>query len=140
MDPLTAFLRAAARVFGKLAPRLRMKSSVKGEQLSRDDTVGEAYFADPLVHLSPTARFGWALLDAMTTARRDVSGITTPTLAIHGADDSLVPPSASASLAGVPGVERKLFPGLRHELHNEPEQREVLEFVARWIEDRLDVG
>ncbi|MFQ5554085.1 MAG: alpha/beta hydrolase [Acidimicrobiia bacterium] len=135
-----AVLRGAAQVFGKLAPKLRMKSSIKGEQLSRDESVGVAYFADPLVNIAPTARFGWAMLSSMPDARRDVEHITTPSLAIHGTEDTLVPPSASAILAGVPCVERKLFPGLRHELHNEPEQDEVLEFVVRWINHRLEIG
>jgi alpha-beta hydrolase superfamily lysophospholipase len=34
-------------------------------------------------------------------------------------------------------VERKLFPGLRHETHNEPEQAEVLGFVVAWLDDQL---
>ena len=44
-----------------------------------------------------------------------------PTLVIHGADDRLVPTASSERLAELPGVTRRVLPGLRHEVHNEPE-------------------
>ncbi len=133
----SALLRAAAKVLSRVAGGIRLGTGIRGDQLSRDPAVGEAYFADPLVHLEGTARFGGTLLDAMRRARDSVSAISVPTLVIHGTDDTVVPPSASAPLAAAPAVERKLFPGLRHELHNEPEQNEVLRFVAGWIENSL---
>lgn len=132
-----AVLRLAATVLSKVSPGLALKNSIKGEHLSRDPAVAEAYFADPLVYEKTTARFGDAFLDAMDRTRDAVDQIRTPTLVIHGANDELVPPSASAPLAAVPCVERKLFPGLRHEIHNEPEQDEVLGFVAAWLNDHL---
>jgi lysophospholipase len=130
-------LRTAARILSRIAPGLRLKAPIKGEQLSRDTTVGEAYMADPLVHLEGTARWGGEFIGAMDRARADVGQIRVPTLVIHGGDDTIVPPAASAPLAGVDGVDRRVFPGLRHEMHNEVEGREVLEFVGGWIDDRL---
>jgi len=132
-----AILRLAATVLSKVTPSFSMKNSIKGEHLSRDPSVAEAYFADPLVHEKATTRFGDAFLAAMDRAREEVDQIRTPVLVIHGANDELVPPSASAPLAAVPSVERKLFPGLRHEIHNEPEQEEVLGFTAAWLDNQL---
>ncbi len=114
-----------------------MGTGLKGEQLSRDPTVGEAYFADPLVYLKATTRFGAGLLAAMPRATAAVDRIRVPTLVIHGGDDSIVPVWASVPLAGVAGVERRVWPGLRHEMHNEPERAEILGFVAAWLSDRL---
>jgi alpha-beta hydrolase superfamily lysophospholipase len=48
----------------------------------------------------------------------------------------LVPPAASAVFEGAPGVERRLYPGLRHELHNEPEGPAVLDDIVAWIRER----
>ena len=48
-----------------------------------------------------------------------------------------MPPHASAPLAALDNVERKVFAGLRHETHNEPEQEEVLAFVAKWLDGQL---
>ncbi len=131
-------LKIAAEVFGRVAPGLRFPNSINGEQLSRDPRVGEAYFADPLVETKTTARFGRGLFAAQRRAREAIDAIALPTLVVHGAEDELVPPSASAPLAAVEGIERKLLPGLRHEVHNEPEHLEVLRDVAAWIDAALD--
>jgi len=130
-------LRMAAKVLGRFAPHLRLRAPIKGHQLSRNEAVGEAYMSDPLVHLEGTSRWGAEFITAMDRARADVGLIRVPTLVIHGGDDSIVPPAASAPLAAVEGIERRVFPGLRHEMHNEPEASEVLGFIAGWLDDRL---
>lgn len=130
-------LRAAASVLGRITPGFRMENSIKGEQLSKDPAVGEIYFADPLVQTKPTARMGKCIFDEMSRLSESQGAITTPTLVIHGAEDPLVPPSASAGLANSEGVERRLYPTLRHELHNEPEGAEVMGDVADWIDAKL---
>ena len=130
-------LKMAAKVLGRLAPKFAIKSPVTESHLSRDPAVGESYVNDPKVYLRGTARFGKLFFETMDRAREAISKIRIPTLVIHGADDEIVPPRASAPLAGVDGVERRVFPGLRHEMHNEPEQDEVLGFVTAWIKPRL---
>lgn len=132
-----ALLRLAAKVMNRLRPEFRIDNSIRGEQLSRDPAVGEKYFADPLVTSRPTARFGARFFAQMDYLRANFTRLSIPTLVVHGADDSLVPPEASAPLAGLPNVERKLFAGLRHEIHNEPERNEVLGFIAGWLDDHL---
>ena len=37
---------------------------------------------------------------------------------------------------GAPGVERRTYPDLRHELHNEPEGPAVLDDIVGWIRSR----
>ena len=132
-----AFLKLASKVVSRIKPTMRMANSIKGEQLSRDPSVGEKYFADPLVETKTTARFGAVFLAHMESIREDYDRLSRPTLVIHGADDELVPPHASAPLASLANVERKLFAGLRHEIHNEPEQNDVLGFVVTWLESQL---
>jgi alpha-beta hydrolase superfamily lysophospholipase len=127
----------AAKALGRFAPKLAMATAVEKAHLSRDPEVGEAYVNDPLVYLKGTTRFGRLLFAAMDSAREATSRITTPTLVVHGAEDELVPPRASATLARLASVERRVFPGLRHEMHNEPESTEVLGFISRWMKERL---
>jgi alpha-beta hydrolase superfamily lysophospholipase len=131
------YLRWAARLLSRAAPGLRLANSIKGEQLSRDPAVGEKYFADPLVQTKATTRLGAALFSQMDWLHDRYGELSRPALVIHGAEDPLVPPQASAPLAVLDKVDRKLFPGLRHETHNEPEQEEVLGFVAAWLDDHL---
>ena len=130
-------LKVAASVLGTITPKVRVPSNIKGEQLSRDAAVGREYFADDLVETTATTRFGKVVFgeQAKLAGRHEV--ITIQTLAIHGADDELVQPSASASLAASGGVERKVYPGLRHEMHNEPESVQVLGDITDWIDRKL---
>lgn len=130
-------LKLASKVLARVRPGIRLPNSIKGSQLSRDPAVGEQYFADPLVETKITARFAVAMMAQLNRIGAMLDRIAVPALVIHGAEDELVPPRASAPLAGIPGVERKLFPGLRHETHNEPEQDDVLGFVKGWIESQL---
>ncbi len=133
-------LVAVGRLLDRVAPRTRIPTPVHGEQLSRDPEVGERFRADPLVHLAATARFGVQVVDAMDRTRTKVDRISVPTLVIHGGEDTLVPTDASLPLAGLPGVERVVYPDLRHEMHNEPEAPEVLTDVSRWLETMLRPG
>ena len=133
-DNLPRYLHLAGEVLGRVVPTLAIDNSFTAEQLSRDPAVGEAYFADPLVQTKATTGFGRAGFAAQRSARDHIDRIRVPTFVIHGAEDPLVPPSASAPLAGVDGVERKLYPGLRHEVHNEPEQDQVLSDIAEWLD------
>jgi alpha-beta hydrolase superfamily lysophospholipase len=98
--------------------------------------VGRRVKADPLNGRTSTARFGAESLLEQARVRAGARSIGGPTLILHGLDDRLVPPSASAVFEGAPGVERRLYPGLRHELHNEPERSAVLDDVIAWIRER----
>ena len=51
-----------------------MANSIEGEQLSRDEAVGEAYFADPLVHTKTTAMLGAAFLALLPHALSSTQG------------------------------------------------------------------
>lgn len=132
-----ALLRVAARVMGRYAPKFRMSSNIKGEQLSRDPEVGKAYFSDPLVSIKATAAMGRELFGAMERTTAALDAYNVPTLVLHGTEDTLVPPSASARLAAIVSVDRRLFPGFRHELHNEPDADEVLQHVLEWLKERV---
>jgi alpha-beta hydrolase superfamily lysophospholipase len=60
-----------------------------------------------------------------------------PTLVIHGGSDRLVPTATSAVLEGRHSVVRRVYPGVLHELHNEPQGPEVIEDVIGWVRDRV---
>jgi alpha-beta hydrolase superfamily lysophospholipase len=130
-------LKVAASVLGRVAPGMSIENKITGEQLSRDPAVGEAYFADPLVQTQATTRFGKAAYGEQDALSSRLGDVTVPTLVIHGADDELVEPAASAGLARSDSVTRKVYPGIRHELHNEPEAPEILGDVTDWIDRHL---
>ena len=137
---LASWKKALAPVLGRLTPTLAIPNGVDGSTLSRDPSVAAKAAADPLNATSSTARFGAEALKEQTRVNRDFAGLTLPTLVLHGEEDGLVPPAASEILASLPNVERRTFPGLRHELHNEPEGPQILDEVIAWIRDRATIG
>lgn len=136
-DGTPAIKRSAAKILGKVAPAFTMKTPVKLEHLSSDSSVGEAYADDPLVQQIGSAGMGRNVFAEQSRLEPLVGQITVPTLVIHGADDKLVPTSASAPLAKSISVERKVYPGLRHELHFEREGARVVGDIGDWIDRKL---
>jgi alpha-beta hydrolase superfamily lysophospholipase len=129
--------RAVAGVGARIAPTVAIPNSLKGDQLSRDPAVGEAYFSDPLVYTKATPRLGAAFFEAMDDLNETASGLDVPTLVLHGAADTIVPPQSSAILGDLPNVERRLLPNLRHEILSEPEGPELVQDIIDWIDARL---
>lgn len=124
-------------IMSRIAPRMHMPSPVKESDLSRDPAVGEAYVNDPLVFTVATPRFGKATLEETERVQANWRHLDIPTYVFHGGLDTIVPPQGSAQLAELPGVERKLYPSLRHETMNEPEGPEVVADLIDWIEKHI---
>jgi alpha-beta hydrolase superfamily lysophospholipase len=132
-----AWQRALAVLGARVAPTTAISNSLKGEWLSRDPAVGEAYFADPLAFRKSTIRLGAALFEAMDELNESLSDLSIPTLVLHGGADSIVPPQSSVVLGELPGVERRLYPALRHEILNEPEGPEIVAEIVAWIDSQV---
>jgi alpha-beta hydrolase superfamily lysophospholipase len=133
---LAAWKKRLAPIVARVAPTLSVPNGVRSETLSRDPDVGRRSAADPLNGRTSTARFGAEALKEQARVRAGARSIGGPTLVLHGEDDGLVPPAASEVFEGAPGVERRTYPGLRHELHNEPEGAAILEEIVAWIRER----
>lgn len=133
----TGWQRALAPVLARALPRVSIPNTLRGDQLSRDPAVGEAYFADPLVVTSSTLRLGASLFAAMAEVAERASAIRIPTLVLHGGADTIVPPQSTAALGELPGFERRLYPQLRHEILNEPEGPQIVAEIIDWVDQRV---
>jgi alpha-beta hydrolase superfamily lysophospholipase len=132
---LPAWKQAAARVLGRVAPTLSIRNALRMETLSRDPDVGRRYLADPLNHHRTTTGFGLAALVEVERVRTSLTGLDLPTLVLHGEADGLVPTASSAQLAALPGVTRRTFPWLRHEIHNEAGWERIVDGIVAWIDE-----
>ncbi|MEX1038302.1 MAG: lysophospholipase [Acidimicrobiia bacterium] len=132
-----AWQRMLAGPLARLVPTLAVPNNLDGDRLSRDPEVAELYFADPLVSTSTTTRLGNEMFKAQDGVSQALENLSVPTLVIHGGSDRIVPPASSVPLGELPGVERRLYPKLRHEMFNEPEGPEVLAEIVAWLQDRL---
>jgi acylglycerol lipase len=132
--------RSLADVLGRLAPRVAIANDLPAGGLSRDPQVESAYRSDPLNVHRTTARLGMELFHEQARVGSHLAGIDAlpmPTYVLHGVDDPVVPVSSSASLEGRGNVTRRVYPGLRHETHNEPEAPTVIGETTRWIEGAI---
>ncbi len=137
---IPAWKQAVARVLGSLAPGRSIPNDFDGGLLSRDPEVGRRYLTDPLNQHATTAGFASAAIREQRRVRKALMALSVPTLVTHGSEDRLVPPAATEPLAALPGVSRRTYPDLRHETHNEPEGRQVIEDVVAWLRTRADEG
>lgn len=129
--------RSLADVLGRVLPRFEIANDLPAGGLSRDPQVELAYRSDPLNYHRTTTRLGMELFheQALVGSRlAEIGALPVPTYVLHGADDPVVPLSASASLEGRTNATRRVYPGLRHEMHNEPEAAAVIGDTIAWIE------
>jgi acylglycerol lipase len=130
-------LRLVTPLAARLAPRVAVPSPIPVAQLASDAAVGETFRADPLNVRVTTPALGAAVLRAARWANDHLGVIDLPTLVVHGGDDRIVPTRSSEALGRLPGVERRVHAGLRHEPHNEREGSAVVAGIAEWIHAAL---
>lgn len=139
-DQVSPLLALAAKVLGAVVPGLPAQD-LDVDAISRDPAVVAAYKSDPLVyHGKVTAGIGRALLQVGETMPQRAPALTAPLLVVHGSEDRLIPVAGSHRLVecvGSTDVELKVYPGLYHEVFNEPEREQVLDDVVSWITARL---
>jgi len=139
-DLVSPLMTVAAKVLGVLTPGLPVQE-LDVEAISRDPAVVAAYNDDPLVyHGKVPAGVGRALLQVGETMPQRAPALTAPLLVVHGDADRLIPVDGSRRLVecvGSTDVELKVYPGLYHEVFNEPERAQVLGDVVSWILKRL---
>lgn len=135
---LPGWKKAVARILGRLAPTMEIPNGIQAEWISRDPAVGARSADDPRCATASTARFGAEGLREQARVRALAGGgLGVPTLVLHGLDDRLVPPGATEVLATAPDTERRTYPGLRHELHNEPEGPQVIDDIIAWLRGQI---
>jgi alpha-beta hydrolase superfamily lysophospholipase len=135
---LAAWKKALAALAGRFLPRVSIPNGVDPATLSRDPSVGARLAADPRCVTTSTLGFGAEGLREQARVRAAASGgLGPPTLVLHGEDDGLVPVGATSVFEGAPRTTRRTFPGLRHELHNEPEGPAIVDGVVTWLRAQL---
>lgn len=136
-EPPSRFTVWISRFLSRFFPRLGVLS-LDANGVSRDPAVVAAYQADPLVYGGKIgARLGKEFMDAMAVAQADAPKIRLPILIQHGEADRLTAPAGSRYLfEHVSSVDKRLeiYPGLFHEIYNEPERDAVLGDLIGWFD------
>lgn len=127
------------RVMYRIMPTLAMSNELDRDALSRDPKVVEAYNADPLVHDRISSRLAIDMLDGGLWLLDNAHQLRIPTLLVHTSADKICSAPASQEFAQKAGdiCTLKLWEGLYHEIHNEPEKEDVIKFTLAWIIEQL---
>jgi acylglycerol lipase len=125
---------------GPASADLITNGAVPPESVSRDPEIVKAYIEDPLVWDKVPQEVLLSTLDVGQRARDAVPLIEIPVLLIHGTEDKLT------DIAGANYVHTQLvitdktligYPGLFHEVLNEPERDKVIGDVVSWLDKHL---
>ncbi|MCX4098665.1 alpha/beta hydrolase [Nocardia sp. alder85J] len=133
-------LTRLAPVLSRHAPDLRVVK-LDNTAISRDAEVVAAYNADPLVHHGPLpARTAAEIVRGAAAVLQRLDRLTVPTLVLQGTADRLAPPAGADLIergAAATDLTVIRYPGLYHEVFNEPEQQTVLGDLVGWLEAHL---
>ncbi|MEI7810794.1 MAG: lysophospholipase [Ignavibacteria bacterium] len=97
---------------------------------------------DRLIHPWISVRTFLSAQEAGCWAIRHAGELHVPLLILHGGEDQVTSVNASREFAGVAGekCDIKIWPGLYHEIHNEPRNTELFDEVITWLNLRIDSG
>jgi alpha-beta hydrolase superfamily lysophospholipase len=131
---------ALARLLVLLAPAMTLPSGLDTRALSRDTKVVVDYVQDPLVHDRASLAFANTMLEAIKWTYAHADEFHLPLLIMHGTADQLAFCQGSQEFARhVQGdCTLKLWDGLYHEIHNEPEKGDVFAYLLQWLDNHLN--
>ncbi len=134
---------ALGRLLARVLPRLRVSARIDPAGLSRDPAVQAAYMGDPRINEPVSLRLVAEMVRAARLVRASARSIKVPILIVHGEADPLCRVEGSRDFHAElesEGCEIRTYPGLRHEVLNEPEREQVLEDIHGWLEKRFATG
>ena len=141
LDPGTsAVQKLLLAIVAPMLPKLAVGNGLKADRVSRSPAVVEAYGADALVHDRITGRLGLFVARQGPAVIAAAPRWTTPTLLMWaGADRCAAPAGSAAFAAAAPRdvVTAREWPGLFHEIFNEPERDDVLQALGDWLAARV---
>ncbi len=136
----SALEKRLAPVLGALVPNAPVVD-LGSDGISRDPAVVAAYCADPLVYNGKVrARSGAEALAATGRVTARMGRLSLPVLIMHGTEDTLAAPAGSRLVNDRIGSRDKtlrMYDGLFHEIFNEPEQDQVLDDLADWLDQHV---
>ncbi len=135
-DSVSPAIITLGKLLSKLAPGMGLLA-LDASFICHDPQVVAAYVNDPLVfHGKTPARLAAEMLKAMQRVSTEVGKISLPFIVVQGSEDKLVDPGGAQMLydqAGSKDKTVKIYPGLYHEVFNEPERAAVLTDVETWL-------
>lgn len=122
-------------IMNAVYPSFTQKSGMDPKGLSHNLNSDETLIRDPLLHGYISARLFTSIHKSGMWALEHAGGFPVPLLLMHGGDDPITSVEASKQFAGK--IEKnctlKIWDGLYHEIHNEPQHQEIFEYTINWL-------
>ncbi len=138
-----AWKRKLADVLDRVWPTLRLPNEIEPYMVTRDPDIQVQYRTDPLNYGKVSVRWFQEIGRAMEEAWQERNRLDIPMLVLQAGDDCLINPvgvERFVSGAATADLRFVCFPGLYHEVMNEPEREAVMEQIINWMEPRLPLN
>lgn len=134
-----AFQVKLAKVVNGIFPAFTQSSKLDVTAISRDAAIVNAYKNDKLVHDKISSNMFLSVHQSGLWALEHAQEFSLPLLLFHGTADRLTSYKASHEFSQKvkSDITFKLWEGLYHEPHNEPEKQEVFVLIKEWMERTL---
>jgi len=137
-SPISPARLKLARMLYGILPWFPVHNGIDPSALCRDEQVVTSIEEDRLAHTRITPRLFIDAIDAGRWAIRHAPELSLPLLLMHGDADTVTDPLASIEFderVSQPLCTLRMWPGLYHDLHEEPEREQVLATVVDWLND-----
>ncbi len=128
---------AAAGWLSKLLPALPMSNELNVKDISRDPDVVARYEADDKVFSKITPRWYTEMMAAMERVQGAAASFDLPLLLQQGDGDRITNVGDATAFFerwGHADKKRVVYPGLFHEIYNEPEKEQVFAELGQWLQ------
>lgn len=125
----------AMRLLRRVYPRFTQDLGYTEGLLSRDPMLDTVSKSDSLMHSKMSAALFVEAVDNGRFALEHAEQITVPLLLMHGTGDKVTSHEATQQFANrAANATLKLWPDALHELHNEINREEVINYLVGWLE------
>ncbi|MCU7501015.1 MAG: alpha/beta hydrolase [Ignavibacteria bacterium] len=121
----------------KYWPSLRLWNGIKPRKLShKENASGGQRQRDPYLHPWISIHTFLGVHEAGEYALKHASEFSYPLLILHGGEDHITSAESSREFASKNKeyCTLKIFPGLYHEIHNEPHSEEIFPAIVDWLQ------
>ncbi|MCA1992247.1 MAG: alpha/beta hydrolase, partial [Coleofasciculus sp. S288] len=137
---VSPFKLALGRLLSRVWPRFTLSTGIDLSVASRDPEVLAAYDRDPLTHSRGSARLATEFLDTVDWIQEHAGDWRLPLLILHGGADLVTLPEGGdvfCQRVTILDKERREYPGVYHEIHNDFNYQEMLADLENWLERHL---
>ncbi len=131
-------MRKLVQMMGKISPKFSLGNDL-GKIVSKDPNVTKAYMEDALNCKKITmGLYDQFLIRGIDLVKAHASEFQYPVLILHGENDLIIDYSASKIFyQNIASQDKtlKTYPGLYHEIMNEPEKEIVMNDIISWLNE-----